>query len=82
MGHNPFFFRETEIDFLHQNFKRHVMQIIRMKDLCKQLSISRSTAYNLIKQGKLKPIQIGPRAVGFEVKEVESYLRNSRVGLT
>ncbi|QLI82659.1 AlpA family phage regulatory protein [Chitinibacter fontanus] len=54
------------------------MQIVRVKELCKRLSLSRSTVYNLINAGAFHPIKLGSRAIGFDLAEIEAYLKKNR----
>lgn len=53
-----------------------VINIQRLSSLKKQLGISRSTCYHFISIGLLpKPINIGPRAVGWPSHEIDTLIK-------
>ena len=50
-------------------------QILRRKDVEAMIGLSRSTIYKLISQEMFpKPIQLGPRAVGWLLADIEAWL--------
>jgi len=49
--------------------------IIRRKDLTARLGLPRSTIYDMMAAGTFpRPIQLGPRSVGWLVSEVSDFL--------
>lgn len=48
--------------------------VARIPAACAYLSISRSTLYRLVKDGRIRRVQIGPRASGFLYAELDNYL--------
>lgn len=63
-----------------------MQKVIRLEEVIKMTSLSRSTIYTLIQQGAFpKPIKIGKRAIGFIIDEIEKWLQsrmNSRTQIT
>lgn len=50
-------------------------QILRRKDVEAMIGLSRSTIYKLISQDMFpKPVQLGPRAVGWRLSDIEDWL--------
>jgi prophage regulatory protein len=55
------------------------MQVLRLKKLMEVSGLSRSTIYDLIKNGTFpKPLKLGPRAVGWLQSDVEAWLSEKR----
>lgn len=53
------------------------MQILRLKDVRSRLGISRSWLYDQLKNGRFpKPIQLGPRSIGWLEEDIENWLRS------
>jgi prophage regulatory protein len=49
--------------------------ILRLRDVLRRLSISRSSLYALIKAGKFnQPISLGPRSVGWLESDVTDFI--------
>jgi prophage regulatory protein len=52
------------------------MQVIRPRELCAQLSISRTTLWRLSKSEDFpKPIPLGDRLVGYIQNEIDQYIQ-------
>lgn len=59
-------------EVLEQNKK--AWEIIRMCDLVKEISLSRSTILRMVKAGEFpRPRKIGMRSVGWQRKAIESW---------
>jgi prophage regulatory protein len=57
-----------------------VHSIIRVKEVIKRLSVSRSTIFRLESQGKFIPrVQISARTVGYLEADVEEYLKRHTI---
>ena len=53
------------------------INVLRRKQLEKQLNLSRSSIYKMIADGTFpKPIKLGRRAVGWRAEDVEKWLDN------
>lgn len=53
------------------------MQILRLKDVRARLGTSRSWIYDQLKNGRFpKPIQLGPRSIGWLEADIEDWLRS------
>jgi len=53
-------------------------QLVRPAQVCKQLAISSTTLWRLVKAEKLKaPIKISCRAVAFKSTDIENYIQSS-----
>jgi excisionase family DNA binding protein len=51
--------------------------LLRIKQVCTLLAISKSTVYRMIKAKKLKaPIKIGDRIVCFKSKDIENFINS------
>jgi prophage regulatory protein len=51
------------------------LTILRIAQVKQRTGLSRSTIYALIKSGQLqRPIQLGPRAVGWLASDIESFI--------
>lgn len=48
--------------------------VARTLDACHYLNVSRTTLHRLVKAGKLRPVQLGVRAVGFRYSDLDAYL--------
>lgn len=48
--------------------------VARIPAACAYLSISRSTLHRLVKDGRIRRVQIGPRASGFLYADLDRYL--------
>lgn len=51
--------------------------VARTIDACHYLNVSRSTLHRLVKCGKLKPVQLGTRAVGFSYAQLDAFLASA-----
>jgi len=49
-------------------------RIIRLKEACHYIGMSRATIYRLIQSGQLHPIKLGAQAVGFELSDVDAFI--------
>jgi len=57
--------------------------IIRMPDVCARTGLSRATIYARIAAGQFpRPVQLGPRAVGWKTSLVDSWLAALPSGVT
>lgn len=53
------------------------MQILRIKDLMKKLSVSRSLLVKMRKDPTFpKPVQLGEKAVGWDEEKIDEWLSN------
>jgi len=51
--------------------------VIRLKDVMKMLSVSRSMVYSLMGTGDFpKPLQLGPRAIGWIPSEISAWVES------
>lgn len=48
--------------------------IARTLDACRYISVSRALLYRLVKDGKLRPVQIGARARGYLYTDLDAFL--------
>ncbi len=56
-------------------------QLLRPAQVCKQLAISSTTLWRLVKSNKLKaPIKISNRAVAFKSEDIENYINSITEG--
>lgn len=46
--------------------------MVTYKDLTAILGVSRPTLYKMVGRGQLNPRRLGPRRVGFSIKEVKA----------
>ena len=53
-------------------------KLLTPKKVCEILSISKTTLYKLIKEGKLTPIKLTPKATRFSMEDIEALIRESR----
>ncbi len=70
---------ELQINESNGDFKmiQEQTQLIRPSQVCKQLAISSTTLWRLVKTGKLKaPIKISSRAVAFPSHLIEEYIQS------
>jgi len=52
--------------------------VIRSKQACELLGgISYSTLWRLVKAGKLNKVQIGVRATGYKLSDIEAYINDN-----
>lgn len=72
---------------MNERFGEEELKVIRIKRLQDMLGISRSTIYSRIDSGSKwfdpdfpKPFKIGGYAVGWDVREVMSYVENKKRG--
>ena len=57
--------------------KRNAFEIVRMSDLTKIVSLSRSTILRMVKANEFpRSVKIGARSVGWAKHEVEIWCRN------
>lgn len=54
-----------------------MISLLKISDICKQLSISRTTLYQLINRGDLKPIRV-MGAVRFASADIDAYVEKLR----
>jgi len=51
--------------------------MIRLPEVCRRLSVSRSTIYMMVAQGRFpKPVPVGLRAVAWIESEVDAWIEN------
>ena len=51
------------------------MKVLRLREVFRRVSLSRSTLYRMIDEGRFpKRISLGPRAVGWHKEEIESWI--------
>ncbi|WP_122894133.1 helix-turn-helix transcriptional regulator [Arcobacter peruensis] len=50
---------------------------IRIKDLVKMYGISRSSVYNLIADGKIRPIKISDSMTIYSVEELDNFIKTA-----
>jgi prophage regulatory protein len=55
-------------------------RIIRLPELMNRTSLSRSTIYQLINEGKLNRIKLGARSMGFLETEVDDWISSKIAG--
>jgi prophage regulatory protein len=55
-------------------------QVIRTRDLCNRLGLSRTTLHRMRERGDFPtPIQLGPNSVGWIASDVQAWLESRRV---
>ena len=53
--------------------------ILRMKDVCSELGVSRASVYRLLQSGGFpKPLKLGKRAIGWERYHIQQWLESLR----
>ena len=56
------------------NQDTHVL-VVRMSRLVEMIGLSRSTVWKLLSEGKFpNPIRLGPRSIGWRIKDVEDWI--------
>lgn len=50
------------------------MELLKVRDVCRILKISRATLCKLYQSGKLPYVRVGSTAVRFKMREVERYI--------
>ncbi|MDX1949626.1 MAG: AlpA family transcriptional regulator [Rickettsiales bacterium] len=50
-------------------------RIIRLPQLMNKIGFKKTKIYQLIKEGELKPVKLGIRAIGFLEAEVDAYIQ-------
>ena len=56
------------------NQDTHVL-VVRMSRLVEMIDLSRSTVWKLLSEGKFpNPIRLGPRSIGWRIKDVEDWI--------
>jgi prophage regulatory protein len=56
------------------------LKILRIKDVCKKIGLSRSTIYELIGEGLFpKSVKLTPRRVGWIESEIDDWIRNKTI---
>jgi len=53
-------------------------KLLTPKEVCEILSISKTTLYKLVKEGKLTPIKLTKKATRFSMEDIEALIRESR----
>ena len=53
-------------------------KLLTVKEVCELLSVSKTTVYKLIKEGKLHPIKLTPKATRFSMEDIEALIQESR----
>ena len=48
--------------------------VARTLDACHYLNVSRSTLHRLVKDGRIRQVQIGVRAVGYRYTDLDAFL--------
>jgi prophage regulatory protein len=57
--------------------------ILRLPDVVARTGLRRSSIYLRIKAGELKPVRLGPRAIGFLASEIDAWISHrERVQIT
>ena len=51
--------------------------IARTTAACAYLGLSRTTLHRLVKAGKLKPVKLGERAVGFTYADLDRFISDA-----
>ena len=51
--------------------------VARTLDACHYLNVSRSTLHRLVKDGRIRQVQIGPRARGFRYADLDAYIASA-----
>jgi len=53
--------------------------ILRMKDVCSELGVSRASIYRLLQSGSFpKPLKLGKRAIGWERDHIQQWVKSLR----
>ena len=53
--------------------------ILRMKDVCSELGVSRASIYRLLESGSFpKPLKLGKRAIGWERDNIQQWVKSLR----
>lgn len=53
------------------------LQILRLKEVCKMVGLSRSAIYHKIKHGQFPTqLKLGPRSSGWHLHEIEAWIEN------
>lgn len=60
----------------YEQVQDSVVQVIKVEDLARMLSIGRNTAYELVRSGKIRSVKIG-RTYRIPYSAVEDYLNAS-----
>ena len=51
--------------------------ILRMKDVCSELGVSRASVYRLLQsEGFPKPLKLGKRAIGWERDQIQQWVKS------
>ena len=51
--------------------------ILRMKDVCSELGVSRASVYRLLQSGSFpKPLKLGKRAIGWERDHIQQWVKS------
>lgn len=51
--------------------------VARTHDACHYLNVSRSTLLRLVKDGRIRQVQIGPRARGYAYRDLDAFLASA-----
>ncbi len=70
----PAFFPENALNDIRKTTPAAPAAVARTLDACHYLNVSRSTLYRLVRNGKLKPIHLGERAVGYSYAQLDAYI--------
>ena len=53
--------------------------ILRIKDVCSELGVSRASIYRLLESGSFpKPLKLGKRAIGWERDHIQQWVKSLR----
>ncbi len=52
--------------------------LITSREVCARLDICRSTLDRLVRQGRIRPVRLGPRCVRYEPAAVDALISRSR----
>ena len=56
--------------------------ILRMKEVCSELGVSRASVYRLLQSGSFpKPLKLGKRAIGWERDHIQQWVKSRSAAL-
>lgn len=53
-------------------------KIIRLKNACQTLGISRTTLHRMVKRGQIQTVKLSPRCVGISSVELQRFLETAK----
>ena len=57
------------------------MQIVRSRELCRRLAVSRMTVWRWSQSGEFPaPLRLGPRLIGWDYSDVENWIESRKNG--